>query len=152
MPFFSGGSVLNIMKFGYPQVREPAARARRRDALDAQLLLPLLRLQGLEEPVIATIIDAVLKALSYFHRNGNIHRDIKVCVQLWRRPRCVLLTHGARSRLVTSLSTTTATLSWQITASPRPALAASAPARIRPLSARLAGAHCERVCFVFEHG
>jgi serine/threonine-protein kinase OSR1/STK39 len=75
MPFFSGGSVLNIMKWGHPQVRRATCARRRQSSLSK----PCAPLQGLEEPVIATIIDAVLKALSYFHRNGNIHRDIKAC-------------------------------------------------------------------------
>ena len=51
MPFLSGGSALNIMKWSHPK--------------------------GLDEPSIATILKEVLKALDYFHRNGNIHRDIK---------------------------------------------------------------------------
>ena len=33
--------------------------------------------QGLDENVIATVMEPVVRALSYFHRNGNIHRDIK---------------------------------------------------------------------------
>ena len=51
MPFLSGGSALNIMKWSHPR--------------------------GLDETSIATILKEVLKALDYFHRNGNIHRDIK---------------------------------------------------------------------------
>ena len=51
MPYLAGGSALNLMKWSHPG--------------------------GFEEPVIACIVKAVLKALDYFHRNGNIHRDIK---------------------------------------------------------------------------
>ncbi|KAK9864695.1 hypothetical protein WJX84_009203 [Apatococcus fuscideae] len=51
MPYVAGGSVLNIMKYAYPE--------------------------GLEEPVIATILKEVLKGLDYMHRQGIIHRDVK---------------------------------------------------------------------------
>ncbi|KAF6263987.1 hypothetical protein COO60DRAFT_266714 [Scenedesmus sp. NREL 46B-D3] len=50
-PFMSGGSVLHIMKYQYPD--------------------------GLEEPVIATIMKAVLEGLAYVHENRGIHRDVK---------------------------------------------------------------------------
>lgn len=52
MPYMAGGSALHIMKFAYPE--------------------------GFEEPVIATLLREVLKALVYLHSHGHIHRDVKV--------------------------------------------------------------------------
>lgn len=51
MPFMAGGSCLHIMKSSYPD--------------------------GFEEPVIATLLCEVLKALVYLHYHGHIHRDVK---------------------------------------------------------------------------
>ncbi|KXZ56373.1 hypothetical protein GPECTOR_1g330 [Gonium pectorale] len=51
MPFVSGGSVLHIMKYKYPE--------------------------GLDETILATIGREVLKGLDYVHKNGSIHRDVK---------------------------------------------------------------------------
>ncbi|XP_050271226.1 serine/threonine-protein kinase BLUS1 isoform X2 [Quercus robur] len=51
MPYMAGGSCLHIMKSGYPE--------------------------GFEEPVIATLLREVLKALVYLHAHGHIHRDVK---------------------------------------------------------------------------
>ncbi|XP_020572099.1 serine/threonine-protein kinase BLUS1 isoform X2 [Phalaenopsis equestris] len=51
MPYMAGGSCLHIMKFAHPE--------------------------GFEEPVIATLLREVLKALVYFHSEGHIHRDVK---------------------------------------------------------------------------
>lgn len=34
--------------------------------------------QGMDEVLIATIMRSTLQALDYVHRNGGIHRDIKV--------------------------------------------------------------------------
>ncbi|XP_047175440.1 serine/threonine-protein kinase BLUS1 [Vigna umbellata] len=51
MPYMAGGSCLHIMKSAYPE--------------------------GFEEPVIATLLHEVLKALVYLHAHGHIHRDVK---------------------------------------------------------------------------
>ncbi|XP_051140581.1 uncharacterized protein LOC127258002 [Andrographis paniculata] len=51
MPYMSGGSCLHIMKSDYPE--------------------------GFDEPVIATTLREVLKALVYLHAHGHIHRDVK---------------------------------------------------------------------------
>ncbi|KAK4417774.1 Serine/threonine-protein kinase fray2 [Sesamum alatum] len=51
MPYMSGGSCLHIMKSAFPE--------------------------GFEEPVIATLLREVLKALVYLHAHGHIHRDVK---------------------------------------------------------------------------
>ncbi|GER41339.1 protein kinase, partial [Striga asiatica] len=51
MPYMAGGSCLHIMKSAYPE--------------------------GFEEPVIATLLREVLKALVYLHHHGHIHRDVK---------------------------------------------------------------------------
>ena len=51
VPYVSGGSVLNIMKYNHPD--------------------------GLDETLISTIVREVLLALEYMHGNGFIHRDVK---------------------------------------------------------------------------
>ncbi|XP_021895893.1 serine/threonine-protein kinase OSR1-like isoform X3 [Carica papaya] len=51
MPYMAGGSCLHIMRSAHPE--------------------------GFEQPVIATLLREVLKALVYLHAHGNIHRDVK---------------------------------------------------------------------------
>ncbi|KAL3629214.1 hypothetical protein CASFOL_026436 [Castilleja foliolosa] len=51
MPYMAEGSCLHIIKSAYPE--------------------------GFEEPVIATLLREVLKALVYLHAHGHIHRDVK---------------------------------------------------------------------------
>jgi len=52
MPYMAAGSALHIMKTSFPE--------------------------GFDEPVIATLLREVLKALVYLHSEGHIHRDVKV--------------------------------------------------------------------------
>ncbi|XP_073141780.1 serine/threonine-protein kinase BLUS1 isoform X2 [Henckelia pumila] len=51
MPYMAAGSCLHIIKSAYPD--------------------------GFEEPVIATLLREVVKALVYLHSDGHIHRDVK---------------------------------------------------------------------------
>lgn len=51
MPYMASGSALHIMKTSFPE--------------------------GFDEPVIATLLREVLKALVYLHSQGHIHRDVK---------------------------------------------------------------------------
>ena len=74
MPYVAGGSVLNIMKFAYAEVGLSAACATDRKCAVSNTGGS----QGLEEPIIATILKEVLKGLDYIHRQGGIHRDVKV--------------------------------------------------------------------------
>ncbi|PIN15570.1 Ste20-like serine/threonine protein kinase [Handroanthus impetiginosus] len=51
MPFMSGGSLQSILASSFPN--------------------------GLSEPCIATVLKEILSALSYLHRQGLLHRDVK---------------------------------------------------------------------------
>ncbi|ONI30461.1 hypothetical protein PRUPE_1G252900 [Prunus persica] len=50
-PYMAAGSFLHIMKSAHPD--------------------------GFEQPVIATLLHGVLKAIAYLHAHGHIHRDVK---------------------------------------------------------------------------
>jgi len=56
MPYMAAGSALHIMKTSFPE--------------------------GFDEPVIATLLREVLKALVYLHSQGHIHRDVKIQMEL----------------------------------------------------------------------
>ena len=68
-PFVSNGSVLNIMKYAFPN--------------------------GLDETSLAIILHETLQGLEYIHRNGMIHRDVKAGNSAGWEPRVGVESRGS---------------------------------------------------------